>query len=74
MVLVEGLLAKLIMDTVEERFVVVFHIPGAYLHTFMPKDKRVVMVLRDEFVSYMCGANPKYKKYVQYKNGRKVLY
>ena len=40
----------------------------------MPKDKRVLMRLRDEFVDIMCTVNPKYKPFVQHVNGKKVLY
>lgn len=71
---VEGLLATPIIDAYEQRCVGSFDIPGAYLHTSMPENKQVVMVLRDEFVDYMCEANEKYREYVRIVRGRKVLY
>ena len=48
-------------------------IAGAYLNAEM--DDFVIMKFKDEMVSYMVKANPdRYKAYVEYKNGRKVLY
>jgi hypothetical protein len=51
-----------------------FDVPGVYLHTEMPKDKRVLMILQGEFVNIMCSVNPDYKKYTKIINGKKVLY
>jgi hypothetical protein len=70
----EALLATLMVDVYEGRDVATFDVPGAYLHAEMPKDKRVLMILRGEFVDIMCEVNPKYKKFVQEINGKKVLY
>ena len=62
----ESLLATLLIDVYEGRSVITFDVPGAYLHAEMPPDKRVIMILRDEFVDMMCEANPAYKKYIKY--------
>ena len=72
----EGLLTSFIIDAHEEREVGTFDIPGAYLHADMVHEegKRVILVLRDEFVDYMILANPKYENYVKTIRGRKVLY
>ena len=44
----------------------------------MPREKKLIMVFRDEFVDefvdIMCEVNPEYKKYVISEKGRKVLY
>ena len=52
----------------------VFYVPGSYLQTEMPEDKRILLRIRDEFVDIMCEVNPDYKPYVKYYNGKKVLY
>ena len=70
----EGLLSTFIIDAYEGRHIGSFDIPGAYLHTSMPKNKQVVMRLRGKFVDMMCEANPKYRDHVVYENGQKVLY
>ena len=71
---VEAMIVTFLIDAHEGRFVGSFNIPGAYLHTAMPSDKRVVMVLRGEFVDMMVEANPKYEAYIKYVNGKKILY
>ena len=48
--------------------------PGAYLDAKFPKDKLVLMRLRDEFVDIMCKVNPEYLKHAKQEKGRKVLY
>ena len=73
-VALESLLTSLVIDVYEGRDVGTFDVPGAYLHAEMPKDKRVLMCLRGEFVDIMCDVNPEYKQYVREKNGKKVLY
>ena len=70
----EALFLSLIIDVMEKRDVAVFDIPGAYLHTEIPEDKKVLMKLRDEFVDIMCTVNPQHTKNIVYENGRKVLY
>lgn len=59
--------------THEDRQVLVADIAGAYLNTDM--EDFVVMKFRDKMVDYMVQANQeRYGPYVQYKNGKKVLY
>ena len=70
----ESIISTAVIDVCERRDVAIFHIPGVYLHINMPEDKRVVMVLRGEFVDIMVKACPKYEKYVSVINGRKALY
>jgi hypothetical protein len=71
----ESLLSTAVIDAFEKRDVAIFDVPGAFLQTEMPKDKNVIMIIRDEFVDIMCEVNPEYIPYViTDKNGRKVLY
>ena len=55
-------------------YVATFDVPGAYLQTEMPEDKRILLRIRDEFLDIMCEVNPDYKPYVKYENGKKVLH
>jgi hypothetical protein len=73
-VALESLLTSLVIDVFEGRDVGTFDVPGAYLHAEMPKDKRILMVLRGEFVDIMCLVNPEYKKYIKMIHGKKVIY
>ena len=70
----EGILATLVIDAVEERDVAVVDVPGAYLHAEWPTGKQVIMRLVGQFVDIMCQVNPKYLPYVriELKNGKKV--
>ena len=72
----EGMFGTFMIDAYEGRVVGISNIPGAYLHAEMEHsdDRRVILVLRDEFVDLMCQANPKYLDYVKVVKGRKVLY
>ena len=71
----KGMIGSFVIDAYKEREIGSFDIPGAYLHANMKHDgKRVLLVLRDEFVDMMCEVNDKYKTYVKVINGRKVLY
>ena len=40
----------------------------------MPKNKRILIKLRGDFVNIMCKLNTEYKEHVRYKNRKKVLY
>ena len=51
-----------------------FNVPVSYLHADMPKDMRILMKLRGDFVDIMCQVNPDYEQYVRYENGGNVLY
>ena len=61
-------------DEEEKRKVVIFDVPGAYLHAKMPEDKQTLMVLRGDFADIMCQVNPEYKGYVKGEGKSKVLY
>ena len=62
------------IDAYEERDMVIFDLPGAYLHAEMPKDKRLLMKFRDEFVDIVCKVNPEYEQDVVVEHGKRVLY
>ena len=49
--------STLLIDAYEEQDVAIFDVPGAYLHALLPKDKNIIMVLRNEFVDIMCDVN-----------------
>jgi len=70
----ESLMTTLIIDALEKRDVAIFDVPGAFLQTEMPKDKNVLLVIRDEFVDILCEVNPQYKEHVRIVNGKKILY
>ena len=67
-------MGTLLIDAHEDRDVAIFDVPGAYLQAEMPKEKKLLMKFRDEFVNIMCEVNPEYKKYVVKVNGKEVLY
>ena len=54
----ESIMATLIIDSYEKRYVAIADVPGAYLHAEMHKDKLVLMKLRGKFVDIMCKINP----------------
>ena len=64
----------LTIDALKRWNVTVFNVPRAYLQTDLPKDKCVLLILKDQFVDIMCSINPKYTAHVQIENGTKVLY
>jgi hypothetical protein len=70
----EAIIGTLLIDSKENRNVAIFDVPGAYLQAEMPKDKKLLMKFRDEFVDIMCEVNPEYKKYMIEENGKRVLY
>ena len=58
----ESLFLSLMIDVMEGRDVAIFDVPGAYLHAEMPKDKKILMKFRGNFVDIMCKVNPEHKK------------
>ena len=70
----ESILATLVIDAYEDRYVSISDVPGAYLHAEMPKGKLILMRLVGKFVDIMCEVNPEYLKYVRHECGVKVLY
>ena len=70
----ESLIATLVIDAYEGRDVGVYDVPGAFLQSDIPKDKKLLMTIRGEFVDIMCDVNPEYKEHVRVVNGKKVLY
>ena len=67
----EALIMTLIVDVFEGKKVTTFDVPGAYLHAEMPEDKKILMVLRGEFVDIMCDVNPEHKTNVRVINGKR---
>ena len=51
-----------------------FDVSGLLMYAYIPKDKRILMKLRGDFVDIMCQVNPYYEQHVRYENGEKVLY
>ena len=49
----ESIMATLIIDTYEKRYVAIADVPDAYLHAEMPEGKVVLMKLRGKFVDIM---------------------
>ena len=70
----QALFATWIIDSIEDRKVQTFDVPGVYLHAEIPEDERVFMKFEKEFIDIMCEVNPEYKEHVRFKNGKKVLY
>ena len=70
----EGLLSTIVIDSYEDRKVETFIVPGSYLHTDMPKEKFMLLLLGGKFVDVMCYINPDYKQHVRFKDGRKTLH
>ena len=58
MVSLEALFFTLIVDVNEGLDVATFNVPISYLHTEIPKDKRILMKLRGGVVDIMCQVNP----------------
>ena len=56
----------MIIDANEGHNIDTFDVPGTYLHAKIPKDKRIIMKLRGDFVNIMCQLNHDYKACVIY--------
>ena len=61
------------IDIKEDREVAIFDVPGAYLQAEIPKEKRLLVKLRDKCVDIMCKVNLEHANNVIYENGKKVL-
>ena len=69
------MITTLLIGSYEERDVATFDIPGAYLHDFLPDNKNIIMVLRNEFAEIMCEVNPEYKEHaIHLKNRKTIIY
>lgn len=72
---VESLMSTLIIDAYEGRDIAIYDVPGAFLQSDIPKNKKILMIIRGDFVDIMCEVNPEYEQYVRTdKKGRKYLY
>ena len=68
----ESVLLTALIDTVEDRHVVVADVTGAYLNADM--DDFILIRLSGEDVDMMCDANPVYEDFTTNDNGKKVLF
>ena len=64
------LLCTLIIYTHEGRDIATFDVPGAYRHTKLPNDKRMLVNLRGDIVYITCKVNTEYNHDAIYKNGK----
>ena len=46
-------MSTLLIDAMEHRDISVFDVPGDYLQTETPENKRILLHIRDEFVDIM---------------------
>ena len=67
-------MTTLATDAIEQQDVDIFDVTSAFLQTVIPKNKNLIMRIRDEFVDIMYEVNPKYVPYVQHTNRKKVSY
>ena len=54
----ESLMSTLLIYAMEQRDVSFFYVPGDYLHTEMPEEKRILLQIRDKFLDIIYGINP----------------
>ena len=70
----EALFTTLMIEAYKNQDVAAFDIPGDNLHAKMPKNKTILLKLRDVFAEVMCDVNPDCISYVIYEQGRKVIH
>ena len=75
----ESLITTLMIAVHEERKVISFDVPGAFLQAEMSEEKLVLLKLKGRFADMMCEINPEHEKNILYEVGRnnrrtKVLY
>ena len=68
----DSMFALLALSAAERRKIVTWDVEGAYL--LADQDDYVLLKFTGESVDIMCQVDPKYKDFVCYENGRKVLY
>ena len=66
----DTIFCTLIVDAHEIRNMTNFDIPGAYLHADTPKEKRIIMNLKEDVFDIMCQVNPEYDQNVRYEYGK----
>ena len=69
MVSSEALFCTLIVDAHEGHDVANFEVPGAYLYADIPKDMRILMNIRGDFVDIVCEVNTEYEQHMRYEDG-----
>ena len=74
----ESVILTAAVDAKEKRFVATADIPNAFIQTGIepkPGEPRIVLIIRGILVDMLCEIAPEvYTKFVEYKNGKKVLY
>ena len=68
----EALMLEILRATHEERNIMVGDITGAYLNAYMPG--KILMKFKGRMVNILISVNEKYKKFVTYEKGIKVIY
>jgi hypothetical protein len=68
----DALMMSIMIDACERRDVAAADVAGAYLHTSLEEFN--LLKLEGESVEIMCSICEKYKEFVPYENGKKVLY
>ena len=64
-------MAALVIDTMQQRDVAIFGVPGDFLKNALQEDKFLLMQIRDELLYVICEGNHEYIPYVIYENGNK---
>jgi hypothetical protein len=72
MISTDALMMSIMIDAWERRDVVTADVAGAYLHAEF--EDFVILRMEGESVDIMCRVNERYKHFVVYENGKKVLY
>ena len=57
-------MTTLAIDTCKDCDVEVYDVPGAFLQSDIPNDRKLLMIIINNFVDIMCEVNPEFKKHV----------
>ena len=63
----------MVIDAYEYRKVENFDVPGAYLHTDLPKGKFKILLLERNFMDIVCDINHEYTQHVRFRDCRKIF-
>ena len=67
-------MAQLRIEIFEERAMVIFDVPSAYLNINTIEEKFILLKFEDEFVNIICEVNPEFIKDIQQEGKKKGLY
>ena len=65
---------SLYIDSHEKKDVTIFDVPGAYLNSYIPEDKYLLIKFDRKFVNITCEVNPELVQDVRFEKGKKTLY